>query len=81
MQAQHAEVSPSIAASVDTGKFGISHVEDSGKMSRSEKIEAIDAIADDPNVTLESFAHLDIDKIKRKIDLRLVPMLTILVST
>lgn len=49
------------------------------KMSRAEKIEAIDAIAENPDVTLESFAHLDIDKILRKIDMRLIPMLTALV--
>ncbi|THZ96524.1 MFS general substrate transporter [Aureobasidium pullulans] len=47
-------------------------------MTKDEKIAAIDAIAEDPSVTLESFAHLDINKILRKIDMRLVPMLTIL---
>ncbi|KAI4834406.1 MFS general substrate transporter [Aureobasidium sp. EXF-8845] len=47
-------------------------------MTTSEKIAAIDAIAEDPSVTLESFAHLDINKILRKVDMRLVPMLTIL---
>ncbi|KAI4734515.1 MFS general substrate transporter [Aureobasidium sp. EXF-12298] len=47
-------------------------------MTKSEKIAAIDAIAEDPSVTLENFAHLDINKILRKIDMRLVPMLTVL---
>ncbi|KAI4718027.1 hypothetical protein E4T48_05755 [Aureobasidium sp. EXF-10727] len=47
-------------------------------MTKHEKIAAIDAIAEDPSVTLESFAHLDINKILRKIDMRLVPMLTVL---
>ncbi|KAG9674717.1 MFS general substrate transporter, partial [Aureobasidium melanogenum] len=47
-------------------------------MTKNEKIAAIDAIAEDPSVTLENFAHLDINKILRKIDMRLVPMLTVL---
>lgn len=55
------------------------HIEDTN-MTKSEKIAAIDAIAEDPSVTLENFAHLDINKILRKIDMRLVPMLTVLVS-
>lgn len=55
------------------------HIEDT-KMTKNEKIAAIDAIAEDPSVTLENFAHLDINKILRKIDMRLVPMLTVLVS-
>ncbi|CAD0114203.1 unnamed protein product [Aureobasidium uvarum] len=54
------------------------HIEDKN-MTKDEKITAIDAIAEDPSVTLESFAHLDINKILRKIDMRLVPMLTVLV--
>lgn len=55
------------------------HIEDKN-LTKREKIAAIDAIAEDPSVTLESFAHLDINKILRKIDMRLVPMLTVLVS-
>jgi hypothetical protein len=62
-----------------SGKEDIMHIEDT-KMTKSEKIAAIDAIAEDPSVTLENFAHLDINKILRKIDMRLVPMLTVLVS-
>jgi hypothetical protein len=62
-----------------SGKEGIMHIETT-KMTKLEKIAAIDAIAEDPSVTLESFAHLDINKILRKVDMRLVPMLTILVS-
>jgi hypothetical protein len=67
------------AASI-SGKEDIMHIEDAN-MTTSEKIAAIDAIAEDPSVTLESFAHLDINKILRKVDMRLVPMLTILVSS
>lgn len=63
-----------------SAKEDIMHIEDT-KMTKNEKIAAIDAIAEDPSVTLESFAHLDINKILRKIDMRLVPMLTVLVST
>lgn len=62
-----------------SGKEDIMHIEDKD-LTKSEKIAAIDAIAEDPSVTLESFAHLDINKILRKIDMRLVPMLTVLVS-
>ncbi|KAK6003707.1 hypothetical protein QM012_009478 [Aureobasidium pullulans] len=66
------------ASSASTsGKEDIMHIEDT-KMTKNEKIAAIDAIAEDPSVTLESFAHLDINKILRKIDMRLVPMLTVL---
>ncbi|TIA04214.1 MFS general substrate transporter [Aureobasidium pullulans] len=60
-----------------SAKEDIMHIEDKN-MTKDEKIAAIDAIAEDPSVTLESFAHLDINKILRKIDMRLVPMLTIL---
>jgi hypothetical protein len=63
-----------------SGTEDIMHIEDAN-MTTSEKIAAIDAIAEDPSVTLESFAHLDINKILRKVDMRLVPMLTILVSS
>ncbi|KAI4729608.1 MFS general substrate transporter [Aureobasidium sp. EXF-10728] len=58
-------------------KEDIMHIEDKN-MTKDEKIAAIDAIAEDPSVTLESFAHLDINKILKKIDMRLVPMLTVL---
>lgn len=81
------QVSPSLSgASATEEKANIAHLEDvsridTSKMSRIEKIEAIDAIAEDPEVTLESFAHLDIDKILRKIDMRLIPMLTALVRS
>lgn len=69
-----------MASSASTsGKEDIMHIEDKN-LTKSEKIAAIDAIAEDPSVTLESFAHLDINKILRKIDMRLVPMLTVLVS-
>lgn len=48
------------------------------KAPKNEQIREIDAAVSDPNVTLESFAHLDIKKIRRKMDLRLIPMLTLL---
>ncbi|KKY16812.1 putative high-affinity nicotinic acid transporter [Phaeomoniella chlamydospora] len=47
-------------------------------MSKAEKAQAVGAIAKNPNVSLETFAHLDIDRLLRKIDLRLIPMLTLL---
>lgn len=77
--------SPLSSVPVDE-KSNVIHIEDANnmdtsKMSRTEKIEAIDAIAADTDVTLESFAHLDINKILRKIDMRLIPMLTALVTT
>lgn len=78
--APHIEPSPALSAlSVEKDKEKIAHIEDTSRMSRDEKIKAVDAIANDPNVTLESFAHLDIKKILWKIDRRLVPMLTLLV--
>ncbi|KAK5136105.1 hypothetical protein LTR08_004155 [Meristemomyces frigidus] len=48
------------------------------KMSKAEQMHAVDAAIANPDVTLESFAHLDIKKILWKIDMRLVPMLTLL---
>ncbi|KAK4502735.1 hypothetical protein PRZ48_006161 [Zasmidium cellare] len=48
------------------------------KVSKAQQIREIEAAVADPNVTLESFAHLDIKKIHRKMDLRLIPMLTLL---
>ncbi|KAJ3577113.1 hypothetical protein NPX13_g3452 [Xylaria arbuscula] len=41
-------------------------------------IDHIDAMATAPNVTYESFAHLDEKKILRKMDIRLIPMLALL---
>ncbi|CAC9889770.1 unnamed protein product [Aureobasidium pullulans] len=73
------EVQPMPSSPGSSAKEDIMHIEDKN-MTKDEKIAAIDAIAEDPSVTLESFAHLDINKILRKIDMRLVPMLTILVS-
>ena len=61
-------------------KGGVLQIEDNGHLSKKEKIHQIDAIAEHPNVTLETFAHLDINKILRKVDLHLIPMLTALVS-
>lgn len=47
-------------------------------LSKPEKIQVVDEFIARPEVTLESFAHLDIRKILLKIDLRLIPMLTLL---
>jgi len=58
-------------------KIEAAHIEDV-KLSKKEQVEVIDAIANDPEVTLESFAHLDIKKIQRKMDIRIVPTLSIL---
>jgi hypothetical protein len=60
-------------AASDLGKGDVMHLEETN-------MTKIDAIAEDPSVTLETFAHLDINKILRKVVMRLVPMLTILVS-
>lgn len=48
------------------------------KLSKAERVHEVDAAIARPDVTLESFAHLDIKKILWKIDLRLIPMLTLL---
>ncbi|KAF2224852.1 major facilitator superfamily domain-containing protein [Elsinoe ampelina] len=47
-------------------------------LSRADVIRLVDEIANDPHVSLETFAHLDLQKILRKIDLRLIPMLALL---
>ncbi|CAK4030680.1 MFS general substrate transporter [Lecanosticta acicola] len=57
------------------------HIENFGgdeKMSEQEKIEQVNATITREDVTLESFSHLDIKKILRKMDLRTVPVLTLL---
>ena len=61
-------------------KGGIVHLEhiQDHKMSKAEQMHAVDEAIANPNVTLESFAHLDIKKILWKMDMRLVPMLTLL---
>jgi len=51
---------------------------DGHHLSKAEKVHAVDEIITRPDVTLESFAHLDIKKILWKIDRRLIPMLTLL---
>ena len=59
------------------GVIHLEHMQDH-KMSKAEQMHAVDEAIADPNVTLESFAHLDIKKILWKMDKRLVPMLTLL---
>lgn len=85
MPVEVAQSSPSPSGASADEKANVIHIEDAAhldttKMSNAEKVHAIDAIAENPNITLESFAHLDIKKILRKIDMRLIPMLTALVS-
>jgi len=48
------------------------------KHTKSERIHAIDAMATAPGVTRETFAHIDEKKLLRKMDLALLPMLTLL---
>ena len=48
------------------------------KPTKADKIKAIDAIATAPGVTRASFAHIDEKKLLRKMDWRLLPMLTLL---
>ncbi|GAM85411.1 hypothetical protein ANO11243_034180 [Dothideomycetidae sp. 11243] len=47
-------------------------------LKREDMIRAVNALADDPNVTIDTFAHLDVKKILIKLDLHLIPMLTLL---
>lgn len=55
-----------------------SHGHDHEGLTEREEIGRIDAMADAPGVTMESFAHLDEKKILRKMDMRLIPMLALL---
>jgi hypothetical protein len=48
------------------------------KKTKEELIHEIDARATAPGVTRESFNHIDEKKLLRKMDLRLLPMLTLL---
>ncbi|KAI1858514.1 uncharacterized protein JN550_012561 [Neoarthrinium moseri] len=48
------------------------------KSTERDEIGRIDAMADAPGVTLDTFSHLDEKKILRKMDMRLIPMLAVL---
>ncbi|PNS20845.1 hypothetical protein CAC42_2776 [Sphaceloma murrayae] len=47
-------------------------------LSRAEQIRLVDQLANSPHISLETFAHLDLKKTLLKIDLRLIPMLSLL---
>jgi hypothetical protein len=55
----------------------LSDSKDGHHLSKIEKVHAVEDVITQPDVTLESFAHLDIKKILWKIDTRLIPMLTV----
>lgn len=60
-----------------TEKPDISHIEalqHDHHLSKSDKVHAVDDIIARPDVSLETFSHLDIKKILWKIDVRLIPM-------
>lgn len=59
-------------------EFDDEQINGSKKLTRQEKIRQVEALINRPDVTKESFAHLDIKKIQKKIDWRLIPMLTLL---
>ncbi|KAM0807776.1 hypothetical protein AB5N19_08116 [Seiridium cardinale] len=59
-------------------KENASHGRRRGSSTVEEEIGRIDAMAEAPGVSVESFAHLDEKKILRKMDLRLIPMLAAL---
>lgn len=55
------EISPDLGPDLALNeRLQATHLE---HLSKAERVAAIDAIAEDPNVTLESFAHLDIKKV------------------
>lgn len=54
------------------------HIHSHSKMTKAEEIAQIDGLATADGITLASFRHLDEKKILRKMDLRLIPMLTLL---
>lgn len=59
-------------------KPGMLHLEEhhDHKLTNAEKRHEVEATIERSDVTLDSFAHLDIKKILWKIDIRLIPMLT-----
>ncbi|KAI0126752.1 major facilitator superfamily domain-containing protein [Xylariales sp. AK1849] len=61
-----------------TGAEIAHHEKGHGASTGKAEIDRIDAIAQTPGTTLESFAHLNEKKILRKMDMRLIPMLAIL---
>ena len=54
------------------------HIHSHSKLTKAEEIAQIDGLATADGITLASFRHLDEKKILRKMDLRLIPMLTLL---
>lgn len=69
-------------ASARTGSSEKSDMEEApieqSPSTKKEKVEFIDCATVRDDVTLQSFAHLDIKRINRKIDLRIVPIVTVL---
>ncbi|KAF2151645.1 MFS general substrate transporter [Myriangium duriaei CBS 260.36] len=47
-------------------------------MTRADMIAAIDALAADPDISFDTFAHINTSKLLRRIDLHIIPMLTLL---
>lgn len=75
---EKAEASEIDRVSDGDGAHRHSHGHEHGRLSERDEIGRIDAMADAPGVTMESFAHLDEKKILRKMDMRLIPMLALL---
>ncbi|ETS75144.1 hypothetical protein PFICI_13628 [Pestalotiopsis fici W106-1] len=75
---EKAEASEIDRVSDGDGGHRRSHGHDHARLSEREEIGRIDAMADAPGVSMESFAHLDEKKILRKMDMRLIPMLALL---
>jgi len=82
MDIKHSSAHADAASDESSGeKPNISHIEaiqHDTHLSKADKVHVVDDLIARPDVTLETFSHLDINKILRKIDLRLVPMLTLL---
>ncbi|KAK4545838.1 hypothetical protein LTR36_002402 [Oleoguttula mirabilis] len=57
--------------------LALEHLDDHN-LSKAERVHQVEVAIASPEVTLESFAHLDIKKILWKVDLRLIPTLTLL---
>jgi hypothetical protein len=65
---EKAEASEIDRVSDGDGAHRHSHGHEHGRLSERDEIGRIDAMADAPGVTMESFAHLDEKKILRKVN-------------
>lgn len=76
----HTEQPQAVATNGDSEKAEVekTSTERSSLNSKKGNVTLVNRVATQEDVSLETFAHLDIRKINRKIDIRLIPVVTVL---